>query len=54
MIILEANTPIKYFFHKFSREILPFFTFLPKNLEKRGGLASLEENREFVPLEALL
>ena len=54
MIILEANTPIKYFFHKFSREILPFCTFLSKNLEKRGGLASLEENREFVPLEALL
>ena len=44
----------KILFHKFSREILPFFTFLPKNLEKRGGLASLEENREFVPLEALL
>ena len=54
MIILEADTPIKYFVHKFRREILPFFIFLPKNLEKKGGLASLEENREFVPLEALL
>ena len=54
MTIFGGKYSVKEIFHKFRCKILLFSTFSTDILEKRGGLASLEEDREFVPLEALL
>ena len=45
---------MKEIFHKFRWKILLFSTFSTDILEKRGGLASLEEKREFGSLKVLL